>query len=154
MNTLKFILQIIFLFPITLIGLCYVGLFTLLKWYSYKGKFGPSLVWVVNDNIPKWLYNIWIPWGGHTIGNIIILKQKNINLTILKHELEHVRQQMILGFLFPFVYAFISIAIKLVCKKSDWYLSNSFEIESRRVAGQIVDMEGFLKRIQKQNKSK
>jgi hypothetical protein len=55
---------------------------------------------------------------------------------------------MTLGIFQPILYGLFSMVIYLFLKKSDYYWSNPFEIEARRVAGQIIDHEGAAERIQ------
>lgn len=140
--------------PVTVFGLVYALLFNLLGWYAWCGVFGDALVWVVKtDKAPTWLLNLWKKWAGHTIGNVVVLKQTPAaRPVILTHEQKHVDQCMRLGVFQPLVYALSYLALKFGCTGSDPYYSNPFEIDARRAAGQIVDVEGRLKRIVEQNK--
>lgn len=147
---MKKLLQYIGAGPVTILGLLYVKIFSLMGWYTYAGKFGDALVWTTNQSkLPDFMQKLWKDWGGHTVGQVVVLKKPEIDKTILIHEQEHVRQFMVLGIFQPILYAICSIAIKIGCKKSDWYYSNPFEIEARRAAGQVVDVESFIGRVKK-----
>ena len=65
---------------------------------------------------------------------------------VLRREQEHVHQCMVLGVFQPILYGLNYLTIKIACRHSDPYYSNSFEIDARRAAGQVVDVEGALAR--------
>jgi len=145
----KMYVGFVWAFPVTVFGLIYASLFALFKWYTYKGGMGNSLVWVVDDKkSPAWLINFWKGWNGHTIGNVIVLRRSPENGPItLKHELKHVDQCMRLGVFQPIVYVMSYLAIKYGCPGSDPYYTTIFEVDARRAAGQVIDMEGALKKL-------
>jgi len=136
--------------PVTLFGLIYAMIFWALRYYTWHGYKGVSLVWRVNNNrSPKWLSSLWKSWAGHTIGQVVIIKYDDTDPRwheILTHEQEHVRQCMKLGFMQPVLYMIFSVSIWLACPNSNPYYSNPFEVDARRQAGEIVDVEGKLKK--------
>lgn len=143
--------------PLTLLALPYVLLFSALGWYTYLGMRGDALTWFVNlDKLPKLCQNFWSKWGGHCIGNVVVVKwnvESDRGRVTLRHEQEHVRQCMVLGIFQPIIYAIAWIGLYF-CRYSDPYYSNPFEIDARRAAGQIVDIEGTIKRFQEQRQDK
>lgn len=150
MSNFKKILGFIWASPVTFTGLIYVLLFTLFGWYKHIPTKGPALVWLVQtEKAPKWLMNRWSRWGGHAVGNVVVVKydlESNNGKTTLTHELEHVYQCMVLGIFQPIFYGLIWLIIKVGCKECHPYFSHPFEIDARRAAGQLVDVEGAIKR--------
>lgn len=144
--------------PLTLIGLAYVTLFTALGWYRHLGWKGDANVWyLVPDKMPKWLTKAWARWNGHTVGQVVVLRNdigSDRGKLTLRHEQQHVWQCMRLGIFQPIFYYVSYVAIKLACPNSDAYYSNPFEIDSRRAAGQVVDVEGALKKLAEQTQQK
>ena len=140
--------------PVTVFGLVYVLLFNMMGWYSYHGVEGDALVWLVKaDKSPAWLMSLWKRWGGHTVGNVVVLKYTPAEKPIiLVHEQKHVDQCMRLGPFQPILYGLTYLAIWLGCPGSDPYYTNSFEVDARRTAGQIVDIEGMIKKLSEQSK--
>lgn len=138
--------------PVTLVGLIYVLLFNALGWYKWVGVVNDALVWMVlADKSPKWLMKQWTKWGGHTIGQVVVMKHaldSDKGRTLIVHEMEHVKQCMRLGVFQPLMYGLIYLSIKWGCDGStDPYFSNSFEIAARRAAGQVIDVEGTVKKL-------
>lgn len=138
--------------PLTLFGLIYVTLFTLLGWYKRIGRFDDALGWaLVQEKVPQWLNRAWLHWDGHTVGQVIVLKHdvaSDRGKVILRHEQEHVRQCMVLGVFQPVMYVLTYLSIKVACRYADPYYDSSFEIDARRAAGQIIDVVGTIKKIQ------
>lgn len=134
--------------PATLFGLFYVTAFTVAGWYRWYGVRGDALVWLVNaDRCPAWLTKPWLKWGGHTLGQVVVLKYNTGTYrgkALLVHETEHVHQFMKLGVFQPIMYALIYVSIKLCCESADPFLDHSFEVSARRRAGQVVDVIGAL----------
>jgi hypothetical protein len=135
--------------PVTLCGLVYALLFWALGWHKWHAIEGDALVWTLNlSKAPVKLLLMWEGWGGHTIGNVVVLKRSPDDgpreATTLLHEQQHVRQCMVLGAFQPIVYGLIMLCIKLACKNSHPYYDNSFEVDARRGAGQDVDVYGRL----------
>lgn len=153
MSKLKLILGIVWAFPITIFAMLFYALpFTALKWYKFLGFIDSAWVFVLNsENAPEFVKNYWKRWGGHAAGNVIVLRQydesNKANVATFVHEMNHVHQCMRLGIFQPILYGLAYIAIKLGCTESDPYFSNPFEIDSRRVAGQVVDVEGYVKKL-------
>lgn len=135
-------------FPVTLPGIIYASFFQLLGWHNWIGLKGDALVWVINpQKSPQFLLNLWKGWGGHTIGNVVVLRSPpDEKAVILVHEQKHVDQCMRLGIFQPIMYGLNMLAIKVGCPGSDPYYSNPFEVDARRAAGQIIDIEGATKR--------
>jgi hypothetical protein len=147
-DKLKKILGYAWASPVTGCGLLYVGLFTLLGWYDWHGVRGDALVWTVNEDVPKWLCLAWQPWAGHAVGNVVVMRQiPGDTSVILTHEQKHVDQCMRLGVFQPIIYLLSMVAIKFGCPGSDPYFSNPFEIDARRHAGQLIDVEGAVKKF-------
>ena len=156
MSGFKRLLGFLWASPVTVAGVVYAGLFNLLGWHKWLGVRGDALVWLVDfDKSPLWLRRAWRGWGGHTIGNVVVLSNPpENNPTTLIHEQKHVDQFLRLGIFQPIIYVINLIAIKLGCPGSDPYYSNPFEIDARRHAGQLIDVEGSVKKITERNKTK
>lgn len=154
----KRVLGFIWAAPVTVVGLIYVALFTWAGWYQRLGQRGDALVWQFNvDKAPFWLNKEWLRWSGHALGNVVVLKYNpdtDRGRITLRHEEEHVRQCMILGFFFPILYFLSYMSIRLACPHSNPYVSNVFEMDARRSAGQVVDVEGTVKQLQARARSK
>lgn len=143
--------------PVTAPGLIYAGMFGLIGWYKWHGIVGDALVWKVNEaSSPAWLLSLWKKWGGHTIGNVIVVKQKQVDekSSLMTHELRHVEQCMRLGIFQPIVYGISMLALKLGCPGSDPYYDCPFEIDARRAAGQPIDIVGTIKKIKSKSGEK
>lgn len=143
--------------PLTLLGLVYVTLFTLLGWYKRTGVFGDALVWnVVQERAPAWLNKAWKTWGGHCIGQVVVIKPEidsDRGKILLKHESVHVRQCMVLGVFQPILYGFASLGL-MFCQHAHPYYDNPFEIDARRGVGQVIDVIGAVKMAVAQGKIK
>lgn len=137
--------------PLTALAALYTSVFTLVGWYEWSGVHGDALVWRVSmAKSPRWLRSLWRKWKGHAMGQVVVLKQApEARHDILVHEQEHVRQCMLLGVFQPILYAFFYVIIKAFARKSDPYYSNPFELEARRVARQLIDVEGIAARVGK-----
>jgi hypothetical protein len=122
-------------FPVTIFGLIYAELFRALGWYFFDCWVGGARVYRVRTCAPIWLLKLWAGWGGHAIGDVIVVQPFVISETV-EHELEHVRQCRTLGIFQPILYGLFWIAIKLGCPRSNPYRDNPFEREARRAAGQ------------------
>lgn len=150
--SVKKLLGYVWASPVTVAGLLYAGVFHALGWYQWHGRVEDGLVWRTSSKSPEWLSKLWKNWAGHAIGNIVVLNCDPSKKTLtLQHELVHVRQCMRLGIFQPIIYAISSVGIYLGCESSDPYWTNPFEIDARRTVGQIVDIEGALKRIKEKN---
>jgi len=148
MNKALLVLGILWSLPITLICfLFYVMPCWIARWYSFDSWRDCCLVWVLNKNAPEWLVNRWAGWGGHALGNIVVMSlPPDTNSTfkkILRHEQEHVFQCMTLGVFQPLLYL-VLLFVGLVTRNTDAYKDNLFEISARRVAGQ-EQLPNYLK---------
>lgn len=134
--------------PVTFFGLMYVLLFWLFGWYRWKRFHDVSMVWEWNETItPKFLQKMWGTFVGHAIGNVVVVKGTYDRIEpAIVHENEHVWQCMRLGIFQPIMYFLNLITIWLGCRNSNHYYSNPFEIDARRGAGQLIDVEGELKK--------
>lgn len=157
---LRTIIGIVFAAPVTLVTLLfYILPFSALGWYKYAGWYGTDKlyndksplgvapVWVVQmDRCPGWLSKYWAQWGGHCVGTAVVVKfapgsSKKADV-IVTHELHHADQMHRLGFFQPILYVLSSLCAKLAGE--DAYTMNVFEMDARRVAGQIVDAQSFV----------
>lgn len=146
-------LQFAWAFPVTFFGLIYALVFWKLGWHKYHGVYGDALVWTVDlDKAPKWLLDLWKGWAGHAVGNVVVLsKEDYITGNTLVHEQKHVDQVMRLGIFQPIVYAINLLAIRVGCPGSSPYFTNPFEVDARRAAGQLVDVEGAMKKLKQKS---
>ena len=141
--------------PLTLLGVTYAFSFEVLRWYRWHGILGHSMIWIAEKEMPRWLNWLWKGWGGHAIGNVVVLRnQPGEKSTILTHEQRHVEQCMRLGIFQPLVYVVNFLAIKLGCPDSHPYYDNPMEIDARRAAGQVVDVVGVTKKIKEKFEEK
>ena len=139
---LKKILGYLWASPVTAVGLLYTATFWALGWHKWEGVKGDALVWRVDqEKAPKWLLKRWMNWGGHAIGNVVVLRYTiDESPTTLVHEQKHVDQVMRLGIFQPVIYGLNMAAIKLGCPGSHPYYDNIFEVDARRHAGQTIDL--------------
>jgi hypothetical protein len=137
--------------PVTFFGLTYSSVFWAFRWHKWHGVEGDALVWTVDsDRAPKWLNGLWTKWGGHTIGNVIVLKNPpREGTSLLVHEQQHVLQCMRLGIFQPLLYGMNMLAIKIGCPSSHPYFDCPFEIDARRAAGEPVDVVGLINKSKK-----
>lgn len=151
------LLGYIWALPLTLVGLTYTLIFTALGWYTWNGICDDALMWVVNQQeMPTWLYQRWLHWSGHSLGNVVVLKHgidTNRGKIVLVHEIEHIHQSMRLGVFYPIAYAIIYVSIKVACESADAYIDHCFEVSARRRAGQVVDVIGALAKLKAEHKT-
>lgn len=129
----------LWLSPVTFAGLVYVTMFRLLGWYTYVGHGDIGYVWYTTAHMPGWLMRAWQGWGGHTIGQVIVLAHDlppDHATHTLKHELEHVRQGFRLGPFQPVLYLACWLAIRFGCPGLNAYHDNPLEVAARKVADQ------------------
>jgi hypothetical protein len=148
MNTIKRLLGFLWASPVTTVALLYVLLFEVMDWYTWGGVKGDAFVWFVNpEKAPAWLMSLWKSWAGQTIGNVVVLRyptDTRLGAITLTHEQVHVAQGMRLGIFQPIMYGAIYLTIKLACRNAHPYYDNSFEIDARRGAGQVIDVVGAV----------
>jgi hypothetical protein len=137
--------------PVTVFGLIYVAVMCLAGWYRWHGHEDDALVWLVNvDKIPGWLTKIWDFWGGHTVGNVVVLKASPTDDPgVLLHEQQHVYQCMVLGVFQPIMYTLICLTILACCRNAHFYYDSPFEIDARRGSKQLIDIVGELAKMKK-----
>jgi hypothetical protein len=144
--------------PFTVMGVLYVLPMWALGLYKFLGVKGDALIWNLTPKVPTWfLKRCWFRSEGHVMGNVIVLKhspETDRGRVTLRHEQEHVRQHMTLGPFMPLLYGIAWMTIKLSCRHSHPYFSNPFEVEARRAAGQIIDVEGAVKRLRAHSQKK
>lgn len=148
MFDVKRLLGFIWAAPLTAIGLSYVLSLSIFGWYKFIGFRDDALVWVTTERTPSLLSMI--KYSGRTIGNVVVIKYNpdtTEGRTTLKHEQQHVRHYMRLGPFMPLLYSVSWMSIKLACSNSDPHYSNVFEVDARRAAGQIIDVEGTVRRL-------
>lgn len=154
MARMRLILGYVIASPVTLLaGLVYLLPFWALGWHRYigvwtseKSALGVAPAWMLSDTAPAWLVKRWEGWGGHCVGSAIVLRRHPSDLdhrgkVLLTHELHHVHQMHKLGVLQPLLYALSSLTAVVAGEKA--YSANHFEVEARRVAGQIADAQSF-----------
>lgn len=119
--------------------------------YRYVGWTGQAWRWACRPSkCPSFIQFFWRRFGpGHTIGNIIVTQEMLGTSTesMLAHFHCHVRQCMRLGVFMPVAYYGCWFVIRLFLPHCNPRYSNPFEVDARRAAGQMVDIEGFLKRL-------
>lgn len=149
MNKFLRVLGYVWCSPVTAVGLAYALLFCAAGWYRWWGVVEDALVWTVNlDTSPSWLATLWKGWGGHTVGNVVVMRYKpDVRPVIMAHELVHVAQCMKMGVFQPVVYLIIYLTLKFFCKHADAYYDNSLEVDARRGAGQLIDVVGAQKKL-------
>lgn len=140
--------------PLTLLGLAYACTFdVILGHYRYIGRHGDALAWEPNrTKLPKWLARFWRARPGQAFGNVIIVSadpNTRVGHSVLSHEQDKVRQMMVLGPLWPILYALVWLVIRVACPRSSPHFSHPFDVEARRAAGQVIDVEGALVRLHK-----
>lgn len=136
--------------PLSILGFAYVYAFEALGWYKWHSTKDDALVWCVEyDSLPDYIKKLWVNWEGHAVGNVIVLRYPpEEKPAVFQHELAHVRQSMRLGVFHPLIYTLVYLGIKWGCdESSDPYWSNIFEVDARRSAGQLVDVEGTMKKL-------
>lgn len=140
MTIVKRVLGWMWASPVTLVGLAYAGLFGLLSWYKFLGRYDDSLVWLVDETAaPGWLLGLWRGWAGHAVGNIVVVRRHPTSergAVLLRHEQEHCAQCMRLGVFQPIMYGLVMLTIKLGCKNLKSYHDCVFERDARVAAGQ------------------
>jgi hypothetical protein len=85
------------------------------------------------------------------LGNVVIINacaDPQRRSIFIKHEQAHVQQAMRLGIAYPVFYAVIWLGIAMACPRSKARFSHPFELDARRNAGQVIDVEGMVRRFQ------
>lgn len=130
-------------FPMTLVGLCYAFICTVLFSYKYVDETDVAYVFQVDEaKLPKFAQKLWSNWKAHTVGNLIFIKaEKDTPLwdVMMKHETAHVLQGMKLGVFLPVFYSLIYVLAKIACPNVKAYWANPFEIDAVIASNQKVD---------------
>lgn len=115
--------------PLTIVGYLY----KLLCWKSRSLSFDGAKFYLVESHQPlnrifKFLSN---NKSAFTIGTLVYVMTdaSRLEARLIRHELEHVRQNKILGIFFPAACLFSSFICLL--KGQDWDKDNYFEIKAR-----------------------
>ncbi len=142
--------------PVTLFGILFASFFdVIVGWFTYVGSRGDALVWRIDEKrAPKWVIGLFGWHNALVAGNVIVLRHyvdDGRSAMVIKHELEHVRQWMMLGITMPIAYA-ICWLVLLTARHAHPTFDHPMEIDARRAAGQIVDVIGALKRLSEQGK--
>lgn len=142
--------------PATLFGVLFAAVVeVVIGWLTYLGIRGDALVWRVNEKTaPKWIVGLFGWHNALVVGNVIILRHyvdEGRSATVIKHELEHVKQWMTLGPFTPIAYALCWLVL-LTSRHAHPMYDHPMEIDARRSAGQIVDVIGALKRLAEHGK--
>jgi len=159
MSMLLKVLGFIWASPLTLACLTYVSVFWALGWYKYHGIERDALVFCpVPDRVKGPLKAYWDRWGGHCIGNVIVADADPADTAkwdrLLTHEGQHVKQVMRAGIFWALMYGLNALFIWLCCPSSHYYWSNPCEIDARRAAGQLIDVEGVKQRLQEKSRTR
>jgi hypothetical protein len=133
--------------------------FVALRWYRFECTSEYALIFsTVPDRLPTWLRDRWAAWGGHTIGNAIVLNNVSQGShawdKLIKHESQHCIQAMRGGVFWLVAYLLNILFIKWMCAHSDSYYDSVFEIDARRAAGQTIDVVGVKQRMHEKLVSK
>lgn len=134
--------------PMTIVGLAYVSLISVLGWCKYVGRHGDGVVWQISNESPELFKRINSHVNCQCMGNVIVVKydiETTRGQAALRHNQEHVQQHMALGPLQPILYLFSCIGL-MVCRNAHPYYDNPFEIDARRATGQVVDVVGAIKK--------
>lgn len=94
---------------------------------------------------PAWFNKAWVRWGGHYIGNVVVLKydpDADRGRVTPRNEQEHVRQCMVLGIFQPTLCGFAYLGL-LACLHANPYYDNPLDIDARRASSHVV---GVVKR--------
>lgn len=156
-DRVRLVLGILWASPMTLVGLVYVFLCWGMGWYRYVGWRQPAWVWCHSGvPMPRWLHGLWHGWDGHSIGSLVVLRDAPEPGTraerMLAHELEHARQQMVLGVFAVVLYILFNLAIRAIGEHVHPYWDSPLEIAARRKAGQLVDVWGMKMKLDKKQK--
>lgn len=135
--------------PLTLLGLCLVGVVASLGWCSSVGRREDALVWLVAPSCPSWLRRWWwLHEDAHALGNVVVTgvdPDNHLGRVVLRHQQARVGQMMRLGVLYPLAWATVWLIIRWTCVHSMARYTHPFAVDARRAAGQLIDVEGAVK---------
>jgi len=124
--------------PLTLFNLIFhIAPGRLLGAYEFHDRVGYALVWKTTGKGPKWLKRLWSKWAGNTIGTVVVLNvdpDSDDGKAVLRHELVHVKQCMVLGVFMALLYG-ICYLVGMMLPKVDAYRDCPFEVSARRISG-------------------
>ncbi len=140
MRLVALILGNIWMLPNTLISALYLGLFRLLGWVRFEKvtRWGIVLRAVRGRKLADKYMSGWAGWAS---GVFIVLRYDYVyNRKSLRHEEQHVIQQMWFGIFQPVSYFLASVFIWLFQKSKHSYYDNPYERNARKAANQRVDI--------------
>lgn len=155
MSKLLNVLMLMWASPLTLLGLLHVVPCWMFGWYKLIGRREDGIVWILNVGcMPWWLTHMWSIGNGYSCGNIVVLRHFpdiDPGKIVLRHELEHVRQTMVMGPMYPiaFIGGFLTLC---ACGHAHPLYDHPLEVDARRAAGQVVDVIGALRKLAIQGK--
>ena len=128
LTSMKRYIKLIWVLPITLLGLCFSGIICLSG--GRISKHGDA--WEATGGAASrllWLFNPWINIEAITLGHIIIARDDVVAACLRSHEHAHVRQYERWGMLFPLAYLLAGALATM--RGGDAYRDNAFEVEAR-----------------------
>lgn len=127
----KLMLGILWASPVTIVNFTlHVLPCWLIGGYEFVGRKEYVLMWALKPTAPGFLKKLWKGWAGNSAGNIIVLREhpsKWASNKVIKHELIHTQQTMILGIFQPIIYILSFLAIYFSCPDLHPYKDNPFE---------------------------
>lgn len=162
MRWFRLILGMLWASPITFVCFFfYIMPLWALGYYKFAGWDEVAWVWhfqtlgLTTFGFDGFMSRAWKQWSGHAFGNLVVMKvsgdlRYNESFPrMLKHEKEHVVQVMRLGVFQLILYAVNYIVGRWILRNADGYYDNIFEIDARRAAGQLIDVQGVLEKLKK-----
>ena len=116
-------------FPLTLLGFV-LALFGGCSLASYRGTLE-----AIAPRRGPWAWFFARGWAAITFGEVVVYKAGAWSPELVRHELEHVRQQRALGLLFVPLYLVV-LPLWCLVRGRHPYRDNPLEIAARRAAGQ------------------
>lgn len=147
--------------PITLLMFLYVLPFWITGRYRYRGWNGIAWRWEVSAskikdrdrrkaNKRRKIFHRSIS-GGNIIIFLSTFRDSNSALSTELHENEHVRQNMRLGVFKVIHYSLDWLVARFFLRNVSPHYDNIYEIDARRAAGQMIDIHGFIEKINKES---
>jgi hypothetical protein len=141
---IRHILGFIWCLPISIL-FWVLGLFLLITKQIEKFKVNDDLIFLWDLKNEGWFCKKAFGargWGGFSCGNNIVVVDSDTARwkRSVKHERRHCYQQYIFGIIFPVLYLLNSLFIYVFYPDEHIYLHNTFEVDARRAAGQLIDI--------------